>query len=264
MNARAHVGRGPLTIVLLLVCATAAFAQFGFRRGGFRLQPNIRYDGRFTFVRVNYPTPPGGFWYGGWPAWAHGYPLAEQNLMSIMNEVSYLGPHVDEINTLAIGDPELYKYPVAYVIEVDWWAITDSDAAALRDYLRKGGFLIVDDFKGRGFASGFGSGWEQFAQTMKKVMPEGRFFDLDVSHPIFHSFFEIKSLDIPQAYLAGRAVFRGLFEDNDPTKRLQMIVNFNTDISQFWEWSGTGLRPIADTNESYKLGVNYIIYGMTH
>jgi Domain of unknown function (DUF4159) len=55
-----------------------------------------------------------------------------------------------------------------------------------------------------------------------------------------------------------------MFEDNDPTKRLQIIVNFNTDISQFWEWSGTGLRSISDTNESYKLGVNYLIYGLTH
>ena len=63
---------------------------------------------------------------------------------------------------------------------------------------------------------------------------------------------------------AGRPIFRGLFEDNDPRKRLQMIVNYNTDISQFWEWSGRGLRPVDETNEAYKLGVNYIMYGMTH
>jgi hypothetical protein len=100
---------------------------------------------------------------------------------------------------------------------------------------------------------------------MKRVLPDGRFVDLDASHPIFHSFFEINRLDIiPQAYIAGHPIFRGLYEDNDPHKRLQMIVNYNTDVSQFWEWSGTGLRPIDDTNEAYKLGVNYIIYGLTH
>jgi hypothetical protein len=103
-----------------------------------------------------------------------------------------------------------------------------------------------------------------FERNMQRAIPGARFVDLDVSHTIFHSFFEIKSLDIPQAYVGGEPIFRGLFEDNDPTRRLQMIVNFNTDISQFWEWSGLGLRPIADTNESYKLGVNYIVYGMTH
>ena len=61
-----------------------------------------------------------------------------------------------------------------------------------------------------------------------------------------------------------KAEFYGIYEDNDPSKRLMMIVNYNTDISQYWEWSGTGLRPIDDTNEAYKLGVNYLLYGLTH
>ena len=253
--------------------ATLAFAQFGGPRGPFRERPNIPYDGRFTFVRVKYETAPGGYWYGGWPAWGHGYPLAEQNLMSIMNEVSYLGPHVEEINAIAFDDPELFRYPIAYVIEVDWWAMTDREAAALRTYMQKGGFVIVDDFKPRRFRGGFGgdgeggfgSGWSVFEAAMKRVMPGGVFLEMSASHPLYHSFFEVDNLDIiPQAYIAGRPVFRGLFEDNDPNKRLQMIVNYNTDISQFWEWSGTGLRPIDDTNEAYKLGVNYVIYGLTH
>jgi len=74
---------------------------------------------------------------------AHGYPIAEQNLMRIMNEVSYLAPHMDEINTVTLDDPELFKYPVAYIIEVGWWTMTDREAAALRAYIQKGGFVIV-------------------------------------------------------------------------------------------------------------------------
>src|SRR3954453_3294680 len=158
--------------------------------------------------------------------------------------------------------------------------MTDREAAALRAYLLKGGFVIVDDFKPRrgrfggrfggglggelGGGYGYGAGWEVFENAMRRVVPEGAFVDLDASHPIFHSFFEVDRLDIvPQAYIAGRPIFRGLFEDNDQKKRLQMIVNYNTDVSQFWEWSGTGLRPIDDTNEAYKLRVKYIIYGVT-
>jgi hypothetical protein len=104
-------------VALVLLVSAMAMAQgrgfFGGPRGPFQIRPNTRYDGRFTFVRLNYTTAPGGYWYGGWPAWAHGYPLAEQNLMKIMNEVSYLGPHIDEINSLKLDDPDLGKYPVA-------------------------------------------------------------------------------------------------------------------------------------------------------
>jgi hypothetical protein len=256
-----------LTVLALAGLASTVLAQR--RRGSngsarqIPLLPNAPYDGRFNFVRVKYETAPGGYWWRGQPAWSHGYPLAEQNLMKIMNEVSYLGAHDEEINTLTLDDPELSKYPVAYIIEVSWWQMTDGEAAALRAYVQKGGFVIVDDFKALG---DFGSpGWDVFETNMKRVFPNGRFVDMPTSHPVFHSFFEIATLDnFPQAYNAGPPVFRGMFEDNTPSKRLEMIVNYNTDISQFWEWSGRGFRPFDETNEAYKLGVNYLIYGLTH
>jgi hypothetical protein len=239
------------------------FGGYGGSPRPFHPEPNAGYDGRFTFVRVSYETAPGGYWYRGLPAWAHGYPIAEQHLMKIMNEISYLGAHDQEIDVLSLDDPELMKYPVAYIIEVSWWTLTDREADGLRAYIQKGGFVIVDDFKVTGDRGS--PGWGVFEANMKRVLPDARFVDMEVSHPIFHAFFEIGSLaDFPQAYNAGRPIFRGLYEDNDPGKRLQMIVNYNTDISQFWEWSGRGLRPVPDTNEAYKLGVNYIVYGLTH
>ena len=269
--------------VCLAIASLAVAQRRGFGGGGFRgrtrmqMPPNTPYDGRFTFVRVNYESTPDGYWYGGQPAWAHGYPVAERNLMRIMNEISYLGAHTDEINSLRFDDPELYKYPIAYVIEPDWWEMTDTEAAALRAYMQKGGFVIVDDFKvrgSRGFGGGAeflrqgpggGGGWPTFEAMMKRVMPDGRFATMTPSDPIFHSFFEITTLDnFPQAYINGQPIFRGLYEDNDPAKRLLMIVNYNTDISQYWEWSGRGFRPFDETNEAYKLGVNYLIYGLTH
>jgi hypothetical protein len=262
------LGAALAIVIVLAGVSAAAAAQRGFFRSRQREvdSRNAPYNGQFTFVRVNYTTAPGGYWYQGLPAWSHGFPLAEQNLMRILNEISDLGPRIEEINSLKLDDPELFKYPVAYIIEVGWWQMSDSEAAGLRDYLHKGGFLIVDDFKTRGFGGGMGGGgWETFEQNMKRVLPEARFFDMDSSHPIFHSFFEIDRLDIiPQAYNDGKPVFRGVYEDNDPQKRLEIIINYNTDVSQFWEWSGRGLRPVDDTNEAYKLGVNYIMYGMTH
>jgi hypothetical protein len=224
---------------------------------------NLPYDGRFTFVRVAYQTLPGGYWYRGQPSWSHGYPTSEQQLMRIMDAVTSLNSHVDATNTLALEDTDIFRYPVLYLIEPSWWDMSDGEAAALRQYLDKGGFVIIDDFKTEAWMGG--RGWAQFADNMARVMPEARFVDLDVSHPIFHQFFDIASLDIfPQAYNAGRPIFRGLFEDNDPSKPLRMFVAYNTDISQFWEWSHRGLRPVTDTNEAYKLGVNAVMYGLLH
>jgi hypothetical protein len=267
------VRRGSLITGALVLClAAAALAQRpfqdGFGRDRFGRSPvihNTPYDGQFTFVRVQYDTAPGGYWAGGRPSWVHGYPLAEENLMRIMNDVSFFNARTDVINVLTLEDPELFKYPVAYLIEVGWWTLSDAGAAALRAYIQKGGFVIVDDFKMLGWRGEMTGGWEPFARNMDRVFPGVQFFDMDLAHPIFHAFFEINTLDnFPQAYNPGRPVFKGVYEDNDPSKRLVMIVNYNTDISQFWEWSGRGLRPVDDTNEAYKLGVNYLFYGMTH
>src|SRR5687767_890135 len=123
----------------------SAFAQRGFAGvRGVQMLPNAPYDGRFTFVRINYDTAPGGYWYRNQPAWSHGYPVAEENLMKIMNEVTYLGANDEQFNTLALDDPEVFRYPLIYLIEVSWWRMTDTEAAALGAYLNKGGFVIVD------------------------------------------------------------------------------------------------------------------------
>ncbi len=227
----------------------------GFRGGGAPIAPNTSYDGRFTFVRLRY-GPPVNYASQRIP-WTHDYPEGEHNLMKIMNEVSYLAPHTAESNVLALDDPELFKYPVAYLAEPGRWFLTDEEARGFRAYLLKGGFAIVDDFRRWD--------WDNFEAQMRKVLPDARFVDLEATHPIFHAFFEVASPhDVPQYYDAGPPVFRGVYENNDATRRLMVAIAYNTDLSEFWEWSGTGVRPIAQSNESFKLGVNFFMYGLTH
>jgi Domain of unknown function (DUF4159) len=251
---------GALMLALLTVGVSSALAQRrGFGGGGGRnrreaIQPNPPYDGRFTFVRIRY-GPDYGFASQGLP-WSHDYPTGEQHFMKILNELSYLNAHSDETSILPLDSPELFKYPVAYLCEPGGWVMTDQEAAGLRAYLKKGGFVIVDDFRYQH--------WGNFEQQISRVLPEARIFDLDINHQIFHAFFEIKTLDVPQYYDPPPAIFRAIYEDNDPKKRIMVMINYNTDISEFWEWSDTGLKPIDESNEAYKLGVNYIIYGMTH
>jgi hypothetical protein len=257
---RARRIRTSLLTGFVLVCVTAAALA---QRGGYGRDPtNPRYDGRFIFARLKYTVAAGGYYYRGLPAWAHGDPFAEDNLMKIMDAISFLRPHLDEGAVMSLDDPDLFKFPVAYMTEAGYWVLNDREAAAFRAYLQKGGFVIFDDFRDgwRG-----GGGWDTFAANMRRVIPGAQFVRLDQSHPIFHSFFDINSLDIvPQAYDAGPPGFFGLFEDNDPSKRLMAVINFNTDISDFWEFSAEGIYPVDSSNEAFKLGVNYVIYGLTH
>ncbi len=107
--------------------------------------------------------------------------------------------------------------------------------------------------------------WYNFEAQMRKVFPEHQLIQLDVTHPIFDAFFYIETLDFEHPTFPGyKPVYYGLFEDNDPQKRLMVIANYNHDIGDYWEWSGTGWVPIDISNEAFKLGVNYVIYGMTH
>jgi hypothetical protein len=264
------------TLVGLVVLAGAvtALAQrpfFGF--GGVEREPTVinpKYDGRFTFARLKYTPGPGGYYYCGLPAWAHGYlscrggSRAEESLMKIMTELSTLNPRIEETGVYALDDPELFKYPLAYMTEPGFWTMNDREAAALADYLLKGGFIVFDDFRASDqFNSG--GGWMNFEDNMRRALPTLHPIELDPTASIFHSFFEIESFDIiPQSYDRGRPRFFGIFEDNDPKKRMLAIVNYSTDVSDFWEFSATGFRPIEESNEAYKLGVNYLIYGLTH
>ena len=252
------------TAIAALLIVTSVATALAQRRGGFGgggsrgatipIRPNTAYDGRFTFVRVRY-GPDYGFASQRLP-WSHDYPAGEQHFMKILGELSFLNPHADETNILTFDDPQLFKYPVAYLCEPGSWVMSDQEAASLRAYLHKGGFMIVDDFRYQH--------WSNFEAQIRRVLPEARIDDMDLASPIFHSFFEIQTLNVPQYYDPGQAIFRAIYEDNDPAKRIMVMINYNTDISEFWEWSDTGLKPIDESNEAYKLGVNYIIYGMTH
>src|ERR1700730_17912770 len=118
-----------LSLVLLVVGGTAVAAQFQFFdfRGPEPATKNIPYDGRFTFARLKYTTGPGGYYYHGLPAWAHGYAEAEGNLMRIVNEISVVGPHMNGSNVFALDDPKLCRYPVAYMTEAGFWTLTDKE-----------------------------------------------------------------------------------------------------------------------------------------
>jgi Domain of unknown function (DUF4159) len=223
---------------------------------------NEDYDGRFSFVRISFETGGGGLrgfgrGGGGLPPWAHDYPRAERNFMRILDETTFIHPYMDGGRVFSTDDPEMTKYPLAYISEPGYWHPTENEVLGLRAYLEKGGFLIADDFRG--------SDWFNFEAQMQRVIPGSRFEELDESHDIFDSFFRIENLAaILSPTYRTTPVYMGLHEENDSTKRLMVIANYNNDIGEYWEFSDVGWYPIDLSNEAYKLGVNYLIYALTH
>ena len=194
--------RTAVIVLLALTAGATALAQRG-GYGGFGNQrgymPNVRYDGRFVFVRMSYP------WNGrGMGKWSHDYPVGEEHFLKIMTAVSNLRPHVEASSVMSFDDPEMFKFPVIYLVEPgDWW-LSDAEVIALRAYLSKGGFLIVDDFPIQA--------WPNFDLQMSRVFPEAQWHDLDLSHPMFHTFFEVTTLPIPAYNLGGQPIFRALYQ----------------------------------------------------
>jgi hypothetical protein len=126
----------PFWCVLCLLAVSWAGAQ-NWRP--FEIEPNVTYDGRFTFARIRYTV----YRRSGWE---FDYPVMERNLMTMMQEVTSLAPHVAGSNVHTFDDPELLKYPVAYLSEPGYWIPSEAEVLGLRNYLAKGGFLVVDDF----------------------------------------------------------------------------------------------------------------------
>lgn len=250
-------------LLLLVLLATTALG--GPRASTMLDEDPSEYDARLTFARLRYNMSDSGFGMRGMngegqPPWMHDYPRAERNLMHILAEVTSIDPYKDGGRIIDIGDPELMKYPIAYMSEPGYWEMTDKEAENLRNYLLKGGFMIFDDFgRNRGRDD-----WTNLAAQMARLLPQARWIEMTAAHPVFHAFFQIESLESLIPSYRGYPVFLGLFEDNDPRKRLIAIANYNNDIGENWEFSDTGFMPVEASNESYKFGVNYFIYGLTH
>ena len=209
-------------------------------------------------VRLRWRSDLGGFGRRGFSAaWNHDYPRAEAHLAQIVKALTSVDIRTDASLILTLDDPQLMKYPIALMWEPGFWNLTDGEAEAFRAYLRKGGFAIFEDFDGA-------AQWSVFESQMRRVLPDARFVKLTNAHRIYDTFFTIKDIDAIVHPMSGlRPSYYGIYEDNDPSRRLMVVANFDNDVPEYWEWSGEGIFPFDASNEAYKLGVNYLVYGLT-
>jgi hypothetical protein len=232
----------------------------------------------FTFARVRYTrlTPSRNIWWNG-GFWYSDYPDSDLNLSYRLQQLTSIQVDPDG-RVIDLTDRDLFNYPWIYMIEPGLLRLEDAEVTVLRKYLLNGGLLMVDDFWGT-------PQWANFEREMKRVFPDRSWQELDLSHPIFHSVYDLKGplekLQVPNARIGRQADvtgvtwetkegeecrdihFRAWFDDK---QRLMTVAGFNTDLGDGWEREGEDkvFFHRFSENISYPLAVNIIFYTITH
>jgi len=186
--------------------------------------------------------------------WAHDYPVAEENILQIASEATGINLNRESYVIVRLDSEDVFRYPFALLSEVGEMTLTPPEARNLREYLNRGGFIMVDDFDGPSL--------EWFADQMKMVFPDRDLVPLTVDHPLFHAFYDVKTLDIEPPYpQRGQPDFYGYLDDHG---RVMMILNHNNDMGDFWEWIDESLYPLQPSIAGLQFGINYLMYSLTH
>lgn len=280
-----------LVAVFILGFGVYAFAQFGGRSGQFGgrrnslrnsdLQtgghclvpgyfgtgeedlPTPRHIERtgFVYARIRYHVQP---WWRGETheiPWHHDYPDGDTMFPASLGRLTTADTDSDSFQMVDIDSKELFQYPFAYMSEPGYLNLLPGDVKNLREYLDRGGFLLLDDFRGNEYDN---SQFENMREQMKKVFPDREIQPVIASHPIFHTFFDInpgEMLPPYQMYNSGNVQFFGI---SDPEGNLQVMIDFNNDISEYWQALDVGECSIHEAGLAVELGVNYAMYAMTH
>jgi hypothetical protein len=159
-----------------------------------------------------------------------------------------------------LDSPEIFKYPFLYLSEPGFMILNEKEISNLGEYIRRGGFIMADDFRTAAYLHG-PEELEVLRYYLKRAVPERELVRLDLRHPIFHSFFDIDTLDMTPPYGDFVPQFWGM---SDERGRLQLIANYNNDIGDFWKYLDHGDKPLKDSAKATRLGIDYVVYAMSH
>jgi hypothetical protein len=273
----------------LLVCLAALWAQRPFREfpgreyEAFPIPQDWQEKTEWTFARLMYPTMPGvhgrggygrrGYGYGfrggdpwtqGYTSWTTDYPRSDRHFSSALRRLTRVHARsVEQPVNLDEGDE--YDWPWLYAVEVGHWNLSDAQAKAMREYLQRGGFFMCDDFHGT-------EEWEVFAASMRRVFPDRQIVEIEGPDAIFHTIYDLEGrYQVPGAQFirSGRTYeydgyephWRGIYDEKG---RLMVAICFDMDLGDSWEHADNPDYPEKFSALGIRIGVNYVVYSMTH
>jgi len=252
------------------------FPGVEYRVGDISLPAGWQEKTEWAFARLMYPQSPfarggrgfgfrgGGLWRDGNTMWTQDYPRADRHFVLALRRLTRL--HVRSVEQpVNLDEGGVGDWPWLYAVQTGHWQLTDSQAKTLREYLLRGGFFMADDFWGP-------TEWEIFMDSMKKVFPDRQVVELDNKEPIFHAVYDLD--DRYQVASHGSVMrgvsfkcdgcpdhWRGIFDDHG---RLMVAMTYQSDVGDSWEWADDPYYPERYSALGIRIGVNYVIYAMTH
>lgn len=230
----------------LLVCAFAS-AQ------GYRIRQNDAPATEFIAARWHFGTN-GAIGHMGW---SHNYPNSDRNLNEFLERSTRLDVRVESYRIVELGSEELFDYPFAYVSEPGEMELSEQEVDNLREYIERGGFILMDDFDGPWQ-------WAQMRSQILRAFPGRDFVEIPLDHAVFHNQYDIGDEDLQtmaQYVPGGRLTYYGLFDEKGD---LRIMAGHNNDLANFWDWYGDGSMPLLPATDAFRLGTNAVIYSLTH
>jgi hypothetical protein len=241
-----------------------AFREYpGWEYEEYPVPPDYNVPAEWTFARFMYRAIPS--YYGRGPNWTVDYPRSDRHLAGAVRRLTRIDARSAEQPVAAEDNDDIYNWPWLYGVEVGHWDLTDLEAAKLRDYLERGGFFMCDDFHGSWE-------WNNFIASMSKVFPNRPIVDIPNDDAIFHTVYDLdERYQVPGAqFLYTRRTFerdgyqarwRGIYDDRG---RLMVAICHNVDLGDSWEHADNPDYPEQYSALGFRIGINYIVYAMTH
>jgi hypothetical protein len=242
----------------LAVSLCAGFAEAQFRRGYRSMGDCLRWGDpgnvpprtEFVVARWHFGTN-GRIGHCGW---SHNYPDSEINLNDFIGRTTRVDVQQTSYRLLELGSDEIFEYPFTYISEPGEMEMTDAEVANLREYVERGGFILIDDFDG--------DHMDNLREEMRRVFPDRMFERLSVEHPIFDLVFAVEDLDALAPYVpGGDPVYYGFANGQGA---VAIVAAHNNDLANFWEWYGSPQYPLRPSTDAFRMGSNFLVYSITH
>jgi hypothetical protein len=241
-----------LVVIAVLTLLAAGLASAQFRRRSMVIEDNDPPPTEFIAMRWHFGTN-GAIGHMGW---SHNYPYSEVNLNEYIGRNTSVDVEDNSYRLLELSSPEIFDYPFAYISEPGEMELTEEEVVNLREYIDRGGFILIDDF----------DTWhlDNLREEMLRVFPDRVMQRLAIENPIWDLVYKVEDLNSMAPHTAGGQNGTGYYALVNSEGQIAVVACHNNDLANFWEWYGSPNYPLRPSADAFRMGTNFVVHSMTH